>query len=164
MIMKIAAVILAAGQGTRMKSARQKVLHPVCGKPMVGYAVASAASLSDEPPLVIIGKQAESVREYLGGSAVCVLQEQQLGTGHAVLQAESSLKGKADLVLVTYADMPLLRPETLACLVETQKSNPGPLTMLTALSADSHGFGRVLRDPGGRVQAIIEEAAATPEQ
>jgi bifunctional UDP-N-acetylglucosamine pyrophosphorylase/glucosamine-1-phosphate N-acetyltransferase len=162
--MKIAAVILAAGQGTRMKSALQKVLHPVCGKPMVSYSLAAAASTSTEKPVVIIGMDGESVRDYLGDSARCIIQEQQLGTGHAVMQAESVLRGQADLVLVTYADMPLLRSETLAQLVETQKNNLGPMTMLTAISNDARGFGRVIRDQKGNVQAIIEEAVATPEQ
>jgi bifunctional UDP-N-acetylglucosamine pyrophosphorylase/glucosamine-1-phosphate N-acetyltransferase len=162
--MKIAAVILAAGQGTRMKSALQKVLHPVCGKAMVAYALDAAASVSTEKPVVIIGAHGETLRDYLGDSVRCIVQEQQLGTGHAVMQAESVLKGKADLVLVTYADMPLLRSETLSRLIEMQKKNSGPMTMLTAISTDSRGFGRVIRANAGRVQAIVEEAAATPEQ
>ena len=162
--MKIAAVILAAGQGTRMKSAVQKVLHPVCGKPMVSFAMDAAASNSTEKPVVIIGMDGETVRDFLGDSARCIVQEQQLGTGHAVMQAEPALRGLADLVLVTYADMPLLRSETLAQLIEVQKNNSGPMTMLTAKSTDSRGFGRVIRDGNGSVQAIIEEAAATPDQ
>jgi bifunctional UDP-N-acetylglucosamine pyrophosphorylase/glucosamine-1-phosphate N-acetyltransferase len=162
--MKIAAVVLAAGQGTRMKSALQKVLHPVCGKPMLAYSLEAAGSASTETPVVIIGINGETVRDFLGDTARCVLQEQQLGTGHAVMQAESSLRGKTDLVLVTYADMPLLRSETLSRLVETQQKNPGPMTMLTIVSADARGFGRVVRGPDGSVQAIVEEAAATPEQ
>jgi len=162
--MKIASVILAAGQGTRMKSATQKVLHPVCGKPMVAYSLEAVASVTSGKPVVIVGINAESVRDFLGDSARCVVQEQQLGTGHAVMQAESALRGEADLVLVTYADMPLLRSETLSSLVETQKGNPGPMTMLTAISPDPRGFGRVVRAPNGAVQAIVEEAAASPQQ
>ena len=162
--MKIAAIILAAGQGTRMKSALQKVLHPVCGKPMVSYTLEAAGSVSTETPVVIIGINGEAVRNFLGDKALCITQDQQLGTGHAVMQAESTLRAKADLVLVTYADMPLLGPETLSRLVETQKKNPGPMTMLTAISPDARGFGRVLRGPDGNVQSIVEEAAATPEQ
>ena len=87
-----------------------------------------------------------------------------MGTGHAVQKAEAGLRGKTDLVLVTYADMPLLRSETLTALVETQKKNPGPITMLTVIAADPRGFGRIVRNPVGEVQAIVEEAAATPEQ
>ncbi len=104
------------------------------------------------------------MRDFLVRSARCVVQDPPLGTGHAVQQAEASLRGKTDLVLVTYADMPLLRPETLKRLVETQKKNPGPMTMLTVIAADPRGFGRVVRGPDGSVQAIVEEAAATPEQ
>ncbi len=162
--MKITAIILAAGQGTRMKSDLPKVLHPVCGMPMIAHSLAAVKAASSESPVVIIGYGAEAVSEFLGERARCIVQNPQLGTGHAVLQAESSLRGKTDLVLVTYADMPLLRPETLKQLVETQKANPGPLTMLTVSAADPRGFGRVVRAPDGSVQAIIEEAAATEEQ
>ena len=113
--------------------------------------------------MVVIGKDGEPLRSFLGDAAVCVLQDPPLGTGHAVRQAEASLRGKTDLVLVTYADMPLLRPETLARLVETQKKNPGPITMLTVIAADPAGLGGS-SESGWAVQAIVEEAAATPEQ
>ncbi len=162
--MKVTAVLLAAGQGTRMKSELQKVLHPVCGEPMVAYALETARSASSEKPVVVIGNGGEALREFLGDAVRCVTQNPQRGTGHAVQQAESTLRGKTDLVLVTYADMPLLRSETLNRLVEMQKKNLGPMTMLTVLAADPRGFGRVVRGPDGNVQAIVEEAAATPEQ
>jgi bifunctional UDP-N-acetylglucosamine pyrophosphorylase/glucosamine-1-phosphate N-acetyltransferase len=162
--MKVTAILLAAGQGTRMKSNLQKVLHPVCGKPMVAYALEVASSASTEKPVVIIGNGGDALRDFLGDAVHCVVQEPQLGTGHAVQQADVGLRGKTDLVLVTYADMPLLRSETLAGLVETQKHNPGPMTMLTVMAAAPRGFGRVVRDATGNVQAIVEEAAATPEQ
>ncbi len=162
--MKITAVILAAGQGTRMMSELPKVLHPVCGVPMIAHSLAAAKAASSETPVVIIGYGAEAVREFLGKKARCVVQDPQLGTGHAVQQAEKTLRGKTDLVLVTYADMPLLRPETLKELVATQKANQGPLTILTVNAADPRGFGRVIRNTEGRVQAIVEEASATAEQ
>jgi len=162
--MNVTAVLLAAGQGTRMKSRLLKVLHPVCGKPMLVYALAAAGSASTGKPVVIVGRDGEALRTFLGDSAICMLQDPPLGTGHAVRQAEASLRGKTDLVLVTYADMPLLRPETLARLVEAQKKNSGPISMLTVIAADPRGFGRVIRDQQGHVQAIVEEAAATPEQ
>jgi bifunctional UDP-N-acetylglucosamine pyrophosphorylase / glucosamine-1-phosphate N-acetyltransferase len=164
LFMKVTAVLLAAGQGTRMKSRLSKVLHPVCGKPMLAYALAVAGSASTEKPVVVIGKDGQALRTFLGDTAVCVLQDPPLGTGHALQQAEASLRDKTDLVLVTYADMPLLRPETLAQLVETQKNNTGPITMLTVLAPDPRGFGRVIRNQEGLVQAIVEEAAATLEQ
>ncbi len=162
--MRITAVLLAAGQGTRMKSDLPKVLHPVCGMPMIAHSLAAMKAASNETPVVVIGHAAEAVREFLGETARCVVQDPQLGTGHAVQQAESALRGKTDLVLVAYADMPLLRSEILRRLVETQRVNTGPLTMLTVNAADPRGFGRVVRGPDGSVQAIVEEAAATEEQ
>jgi bifunctional UDP-N-acetylglucosamine pyrophosphorylase/glucosamine-1-phosphate N-acetyltransferase len=162
--MKITAIILAAGQGTRMNSDLPKVLHPVCGVPMIAHSLAAAKAASSETPLVIIGFGAEAVREFLGKKARCVIQDPQLGTGHAVRQAESTLRGKTDLVLVTYADMPLLGSGTLRRLVDTQKINPGPLTILTVNAADPRGFGRVIRNAQGSVQAVVEEAAATDKQ
>jgi len=162
--MKITAVLLAAGQGTRMKSDLPKVLHPVCGVPMIAHALAAAKAASTEIPVVVVGYGAEAVREFLDGTARGVIQEPQLGTAHAVQQAEAILRGNTELVLVTYADMPLLRPETLTLLVETQKKNPGPISILTVFAADPRGFGRVIRASDGNVKAIVEEAVATEEQ
>ena len=162
--MKITAVLLAAGQGTRMKSDLPKVLHPLCGKPMLWHVLEALKPAATEKPVVVVGYGAEMVRKFVGDGAECVLQEPQLGTGHAVLQAESSLKGKADLVIVTYADMPLLRAETFQQLVETQRLNPGPFSLLTVIADDPRGFGRIVRKDDGTVQAIVEEYVATPEQ
>ena len=162
--MKVTAVLLAAGQGTRMKSDLPKVLHPLCGRPMLWHVLEALKSAATEKPVVIVGHGAEAVQNYLGDSADCVLQEPQLGTGHAALQAEPLLRGKTDLVIVTYADMPLLRGETFQQLVETQRLNPGPLTLLTVIADDPRGFGRIVRKPDGTVQAIVEEYVATPEQ
>src|SRR5512139_2191243 len=164
MEMKVTAVLLAAGQGTRMKSDLPKVLHPLCGKPMLWHVLEALRSAATEKPVVIVGHGAEAVQNYLGDSADCVLQEPQLGTGHAAMQAEPLLKDKTDLVIVTYADMPLLRGETFRQLVETQRLNPGPLTLLTVIADDPRGFGRIVRKPDGTVQAIVEEYVATPEQ
>ncbi len=162
--MKVTAVLLAAGQGTRMKTNLPKVLHPVCGKPMLAHAFETACSASTEKPVVVVGKDAAALCDFLGDTARCVFQYPALGTAHALLQAESSLRGKTDLVLVTYADMPLLRPETLTRLVEIQEKNTGPVTILTVTAQDPRGFGRVLRGPSGEVQAIVEESAATAQQ
>jgi bifunctional UDP-N-acetylglucosamine pyrophosphorylase/glucosamine-1-phosphate N-acetyltransferase len=161
--MKITAVLLAAGQGTRMKSDLPKVLHPLCGKPMIWHVLEALKPATTEKPVVVVDYGAEMVREFVGDAAECVLQEPQLGTGHAVLQAESSLKGKADLVIVTYADMPLLCAETFQQLVETQRLNPGPFSLLTVIADDPRGFGRIVRKTQD-VQAIVEEYVATPEQ
>ncbi|MBI3170141.1 MAG: bifunctional UDP-N-acetylglucosamine diphosphorylase/glucosamine-1-phosphate N-acetyltransferase GlmU [Chloroflexi bacterium] len=162
--MKITAVLLAAGQGTRMKSSLPKVLHPVAGKPMIWHALQAIQQSTTERPVVVVGHGAEEVTNYLGDSAQTVLQEPQLGTGHAVMQVESLLHGKTDLVVVCYADMPLLRGETLQKLVDTQKQNKGPISLLTVIADDPRGFGRILRKEDGTVTAIVEEYVATPDQ
>lgn len=161
---KITAVLLAAGQGTRMKSDLPKVLHPVCGRPMALYGLDAARSASTETPVLVVGVGAAEVRKTLGEEVEYVLQETPLGTGHAVMQAESLLKGKTDYVIVTYADMPLLRGSTLQKLVQAQISNSGPMSMLTAIYDDPRGFGRVIRKTDGTVAEIVEEYVATPEQ
>jgi bifunctional UDP-N-acetylglucosamine pyrophosphorylase/glucosamine-1-phosphate N-acetyltransferase len=162
--MKVTAVLLAAGQGTRMKSSLPKVLHPLCGKPMVWHVLEALKSAATEKPVVVVGHGSEEVTGYLGDSALTVLQEPQLGTGHAAMQAEDVLKGKTDYVIVTYADMPLLRGETFKRLVETQRLNPGPFSLLTVVADDPRGFGRVVRKEDGTVEAIVEEYVATLEQ
>lgn len=162
--MKSTAILLAAGQGTRMKSSLPKVLHPIAGKPMIWHALRAIQQSTTEKPVVVVGHGADEVKAWLGESAQTVLQEPQLGTGHAVMQAESLLKGKNDLVVVCYSDMPLLRGETLQQLVETQEKNSGPISMLTVIADDPRGFGRVIRRDDGSVEAIVEEYVATPEQ
>ena len=162
--MKLSAVILAAGQGTRMKSSLPKVLHPLLGRPMAWYALEAVRQVTHSTPVMVIGHQAEQVRQGLGDQAEYVLQEPQLGTGHAVMQAEPLLAGKSDLVLVTYADMPMLTAQTLSRLVEMAQSHASPLSMLTMTTGEPRGFGRILRDPAGKVVGIVEEAQATPEQ
>jgi len=162
--MKIVAVILAAGQGTRMRSSLPKVLHPLLGRPMVLYSIEAARQATESQPVLIVGHGAEMVRQVVGEAARCVLQEPQSGTGHAVLQAESLLRSQADLVLVTTADMPLLTSQTLHRLIEAQTSHEGPMTLLTLTGEIARGFGRVVRDAQGRVLAVIEEAQASPEE
>jgi bifunctional UDP-N-acetylglucosamine pyrophosphorylase/glucosamine-1-phosphate N-acetyltransferase len=162
--MKTTAVLLAAGQGTRMKSDLPKVLHPLCGRPMLWHVLKALRSVTNEKPVVVVGHGAREVTKYLGDSAVCVVQQPQLGTGHAALQAESVLRGRTDYVLVTYADMPLLRGETFARLLETQQLNPGPFSLLTVIADDPRGFGRIVRKDDGTVEAIVEEYVAAPEQ
>lgn len=162
--MKTTSIILAAGQGTRMKSELPKVLHPVCGKPMLWHALQAAQSVTDETPVMVIGHGDDQVRAVVGDAARFVVQAERLGTGHAVQQAESTLKGNTDLVLVSSADMPLLTSETFVEMIRLQKENDGPMTMLTIISDDPRGFGRILRREDDSVQAIVEEAQATEEQ
>lgn len=162
--MRLAVVILAAGQGTRMRSDLTKVLHPLGGKTLVTHALDAARALTDATPILVVGRGSAAVREAVGDGATFVEQAEQLGTGHAVLQARELLQGQFDLVLVSCADMPLLTVETLRRVVEQQQQNPGPITMLTLIAADPRGFGRVIRDENGAVTKIVEEAVATPEQ
>ena len=163
--MKISAVILAAGQGTRMRSDLPKVLHPLVGRPMAWHALQAARQVTGSQPVMVIGHGAEAVRQALGEDAASyVVQDPQLGTGHAVMQAEPRLRGASDLVLVTYADMPLVRSETLRQLVAAHQDYPAAVTLMTVMADAPRGFGRILRSATGQVQAIVEEAQATPEQ
>lgn len=164
----LSAVILAAGQGTRLKSSLPKVLHPIGGRPMVEYAITAAHVITGTTPTLVIGHGAEAVRAHVGDRAQYAVQAEQLGTAHAVQQAAATLRGKSDYVLVTYADMPLLREETLRHLVDTQLNSDNTLTLLTIHSENLRDFGRIVRAPSvagdGDIQAIVEVAQATPEQ
>lgn len=165
--MKISAVILAAGHGTRMLSSIPKVLHPLMGKAMLHYSVDAASAATGSKPVIIIGYQAELVQQTIGESAQYAIQDPQLGTGHAVQQAEDLLRDKADLILVITADMPLLTERTLRQVLNAHQSTGDqntPITMLTVNTVEPRGFGRVRRDHEKRVIGIVEEAQATPEQ
>ena len=162
--MQTKAVVLAAGQGTRMRSELPKVLHPILGHPLAWYALEASRQATQAQPVMVIGHAGETVRQTLGEVADYVVQEPQLGTGHAVMQAESLLRGQADLVLVTYADMPLVTAETLSTLVIKQQTHAGPITILTLVDDDPRGFGRVIRKADGSVQEVVEQAQATPAQ
>jgi bifunctional UDP-N-acetylglucosamine pyrophosphorylase/glucosamine-1-phosphate N-acetyltransferase len=162
--MQTKAIVLAAGQGTRMHSEFPKVLHPLLGHPLAWYALEAARQATGGQPVMVIGHAGEAVRQAFTESADYVVQEPQLGTGHAVMQAESLLRDQADLVLVTYADMPMVTLETLSALIRKQQVHAGPVTMLTVTVADPRGFGRVIRKADGSVREVIEETQATPEQ
>lgn len=157
-------VILAAGQGTRMKSRLPKVLHPLGGKPLVQYSIETAACLSEHPPVLVIGHGGGEVRTAVGEGVRYVEQHEQLGTGHAVMQARDMLRDNSQHVIVTYADMPLLKSETLRSLYDIQRTARTPFSMLTLITNTPRGFGRIVRDGSGNVQAIVEESHATPEQ
>ena len=162
--MRTAAVILAAGQSTRMRSKSPKVLHPLLGRPIISYALESTTLATGSTPVLVIGHGAEQVRQIVGDAAHYVVQEPQLGTGHAVQQAEQMLKGNADIVLVTYADMPLIKSTTFQQMITLQQDNSGSISMMTVQGEDPRGFGRVTRADDGSITAIVEEADATPEQ
>ena len=162
--MRIVPILLAAGNGTRMKSNLPKMLHLLAGKPLVQHALDAVAGLGDETPVVVVGHGEDAVRQAVGDKVRIAVQEERLGTGHAVMAAEDLVKGQADMVVVTYADMPLIKKETVQRLVEMQKNNSGPMTLMTVELADPHGFGRIKRGQDGSVIAIVEEAVATPEE
>jgi len=161
--MTLATLILAAGQGTRMKSTLAKVLHSVGGVPMVTRAVNTAWDLALQPPVVVVGQDAAAVQSALGDRAQYVFQRELRGTGHAVQQAKEALIGRSDLVIVYYADMPLLQAETLRRLVDAQTASNAAFTLLTATVPDPRGFGRVVR-VDGVIREIVEERAASELQ
>ena len=161
--MSIIPVILAAGQGTRMKSALPKVLHAVLGKPMISYILDEIAKVTPEKPVVVLGHGADQVKAVIQGRAHIAIQKQQLGTADAVLAAEAQAADKTEYVIVAYSDMPCLRAQTIQRICDTQKENSGAFSMLTIIQEDSHGFGRIVRQMDGSVAAIVEEAQATPE-
>lgn len=163
----LASVVLAAGKGTRMKSNLIKVLHPVAGLPMIAWPVAAARNAGSDPIVLVIGHQANAVQGAFSGAADirCAMQEEQLGTGHAVACALEALTGFLGTVLILCGDTPLLRSETLKNMLAFHRENQAVITVLTALMDDPYGYGRVVRDASGRVTRIVEQKDAdTGEQ
>ncbi len=158
------AVILAAGQGTRMKSKLYKVLHPVCGKPMVQHVVDQVSLLNINEIVTVVGHGAEKVKEQLGDRSIYVLQEEQLGTGHAVMQAESVLRGKEGITLVLCGDTPLIKAETMNAMIEHHEKEKAKVTVLTAKADDPTGYGRIVRNDEGLVERIVEHKDASPKE
>ena len=158
-------VVLAAGHGTRMKSALPKVLHEVAGRPMLEHVLATAASVSPTTTTLIVGHQADAVRRMLGtgpdlGFAV---QEPQLGTAHALQQAEPLLAGRSGTVLLLSGDVPLLRAATVQRLLETHRAANAAATVVTAVVERPYGYGRIIRTRG-RIARIVEERDASPAE
>jgi bifunctional UDP-N-acetylglucosamine pyrophosphorylase/glucosamine-1-phosphate N-acetyltransferase len=154
--------ILAAGQGKRMYSDLPKVLHPLAGKPLLAHVLEAARTLKPARLCVVVGHGGDRVMQALGDADISwARQEQQLGTGHAVMQAVPSLTGTGT-VLVLYGDVPLIHPETLADLVAAAAG--GKLALLTQHLDDPKGYGRIVRDAAGRVRGIVEEKDASDEQ
>ena len=160
----IIALILAAGKGTRMKSSMPKVLHCVGGVPMVEQVLRAVKGAGTQRQIVVVGFGGEAVQEYLGGSAETVMQEQQLGTGHAVMQAEPLLKGVSGTLLVTCGDTPLVTEDTFRRLLECHERTKAAATVLTAVMPDPTGYGRVIRDDNGQVVKIVEQKDGTAEE
>jgi len=158
------ALVLAAGLGTRMRSGVPKMLQPLAGWPLIRWSVEACRQAIGEPPHVVIPSEADELRQAAGGQVQFIVQAEPLGTGHAVSQAAEALNGNAELLIVTNADLPLLSAESLQALVRAQQANSGPLTVLIAESDQPRGFGRIERNPSGRISRIVEEAQASPEQ
>lgn len=158
------AVILAAGQGTRMKSKLYKVLHPVCGKPMVQHVVDHIQTLDVNRIVTVVGHGAEKVQQQLGDKSEYVLQAEQLGTAHAVQQAEAILGNEEGTTLVVCGDTPLIRPETMQALFEHHQATNAKATILTAIAENPTGYGRILRGNNGQVEQIVEQKDASAEQ
>jgi bifunctional UDP-N-acetylglucosamine pyrophosphorylase/glucosamine-1-phosphate N-acetyltransferase len=163
--MELASVVLAAGEGTRMRSDLTKILHPLAGKPIARWVVDTALELGADETVFVVGKDSAQLRKALGDSEVqYVYQAERKGTGHAAMQARPVLEGRAKHVLVCYGDMPLLEVDTLRALVDNQRATDAAMTILTLIHEDSRGFGRVIRDEKGHVLEVVEEKVCTPEQ
>ncbi len=154
-------VVLAAGQGTRMKSKLYKVMHPVLGRPMVGHVVQAALDADVSEVITITGFGADTVKDYLGDRSQYVDQEEQLGTAHAVDQARDLLEDKEGTTLVLSGDTPLLQADTLKRLMDFHEKEGAKATILTALADDPYGYGRVIRTEEGLVSKIVEEEDAS---
>jgi bifunctional UDP-N-acetylglucosamine pyrophosphorylase / glucosamine-1-phosphate N-acetyltransferase len=162
--MSFSVVVFAAGKGTRMKSKFPKVIHEAAGRPLVEHVLRAVAPLKPLKTVVVVGHGANFVKERLAAYEVTfVMQEQQLGTGHALLQTQEALKDKQTDVLVLNGDGPLLKTETLKALVNEQLGKPG-MTLLTCKVTDPTGLGRIIRDATGNIHSIVEEKDTTPEQ
>ncbi len=175
-----ATVVLAAGKGTRMRSTLPKMLHPLAGMPLLAHVLKSVeaipstfafSSLSDHvqsyAPIVVLGHEGEQVAAAFGDRCLYAVQQEQLGTGHAVLMAQEvvdALRPLPDIVLVCYGDTPLVRAEVLASVVAEHIKQQATITFLTASTEHPSDYGRVVRDTQGRVREIVEVKRATPEQ
>jgi bifunctional UDP-N-acetylglucosamine pyrophosphorylase / glucosamine-1-phosphate N-acetyltransferase len=160
-------MVLAAGEGTRMKSSTPKVLHKICGETMLGLVLATAREVDPERLIVVVGHKRRQVTEFLAShapDATTVVQHRQGGTGHAVRTAIEAVGLDHGTIVVTYADAPLLRGQTLAALIQEHWARDAAATALTARLADPTGYGRIIRDGSGAFMEIVEEADATGEQ
>jgi bifunctional UDP-N-acetylglucosamine pyrophosphorylase / glucosamine-1-phosphate N-acetyltransferase len=163
-VSELFAVILAAGQGTRMKSSLPKVLHPLAGRSLVDYPLQLAKRLGVARPVLVVGHQAGQVEAALAGQAVTfVTQSEQLGTGHALLCAESACRGESGTLLLLCGDVPLLRLETLHRLLDVHHQRQAAVSVLTARVDNPYGYGRIVRN-GDQLERIVEEKDATPDE
>jgi bifunctional UDP-N-acetylglucosamine pyrophosphorylase/glucosamine-1-phosphate N-acetyltransferase len=157
----LVAILLAAGDSTRMRSKTPKVLHPVAGQPMIEYALGNAGSLSPERVFVVVNEAKSPVVEFVGKRAIPIVQKEPKGTAHAVAQVLPKLKGFKGHVLVHYADACLVRPQTVQALRQFHLLQRSSATLLTARVEDPFGYGRIVRGVDGEVERIVEEKDAT---
>lgn len=161
----LAVVVLAAGKGTRMKSNLHKVLHPIAGRPMLEHLMASAAELSPQRQVVVAGHGLEQLEKALGESVTFAVQEPQLGTGHAVQQAQGALQGFDGDVLILYGDVPFVRTETMRAMIERLHAEDSPAVVVLGFEPeDPLQYGRVLAHDDGRIAMMVEYKDATDEQ
>jgi UDP-N-acetylglucosamine diphosphorylase/glucosamine-1-phosphate N-acetyltransferase len=162
---KLLCLILAAGKGTRMKSDLAKVLHPLCGRPLLSYVVEAARRAGAERTVIVVGHQAEQVRESVaGGDLSFVEQREQLGTGHAVLIAREHFREWEGTILILCGDVPLLTPRTLEALLLQHRDSGSAVTVLTTVLEDPGSYGRVVKERDGAVLRIVEARDATDEE
>lgn len=160
----IMAIVMAAGKGTRMKSKKSKLVQKIYGKEVVKRAVENAEKAGVKNIVAVVGYMKEEVMAVLGSNVQYAVQEEMLGTGHAVMQAAKYLEGKKGKVLVLNGDVPILRPETLNRLLNKSIENKECATLLTAIYDNPKGYGRIVRDEGGNIEAIVEEKDTNDEQ
>jgi len=162
----LAAIVLAAGKGTRMRSDRHKVLHPIAGRPMLLHLLASLDALAPERTVVVVGSGRDQLERALAGRAVALaVQEPQLGTAHAVRQAEAALTGFDGIVLILYGDVPLVSAETMARLIARLEAQDAPAVVVLGFRPAAPGaYGRVIADGDGRIRRMVEAKDATPEE
>ena len=161
----LAIVVLAAGKGTRMKSDLHKVLHPIAGRPMIEHLLASAAELSPERQVVVVGNGREALETALAGRAAIAVQEPQLGTGHAVQQAETALAGFEGDVLILYADVPFVRAQTMRAMLDRLHAPDAPAVVVLGFEpADPLQYGRILAHEDGRITKMVEHKDASDEE
>lgn len=166
MNVEIAVVILAAGLGTRMKSNKAKVLHEVCGKPMINYVAEAARKIARDNVVLVVGNQADKVRRTVSklGTFNFALQKEQLGTGHAVLCALPHIPDQCREVVILFGDVPLIKADTVRALLKSHTDEKRDISILAVELEDPTGYGRILLDENRRVQGIVEESDATSQQ
>ena len=162
----VKSLILAAGMSTRLKSARSKVLHEVCGKPILTWVLEACRGAGIGHQILVVGALRDQIQDAYAdaGDITWVVQDPQQGTGHAVITAEDALADFTGDLVVLMGDAPLIRPETIRTLIQTHRDEKATVTLITAILDDPKWFGRIVRDAGGNLQGIVEARDATPEQ